>query len=104
MTDLEMRVRRGLGSDWNAGLSPWEGLMRPYESDREAFYLLACDGGRDGDEGTRPRAALAREEVPRPLAARARRVRAAVRGTYGVGQQDGGEAAAIKPRSGEPLP
>jgi len=92
MTDLEMRVRRGLGSDWNASLSPWEGLMRLYESDREAFYLLACDGVRDGDE------------VTRPLADLAQRVRAAVRSTYSVEHQDGSEDAAIKPRSGEPLP
>lgn len=91
MTDLEMRVRRGLGSDWNAGLSPWEGLMRLYESDSEAFYLLACDGVRDGDE------------VTRPLADLAQRVRAAVRSTYSVEQQDGSEDAAIKPHSGEPL-
>ena len=91
MTDLEMRVRRGLGSDWSAALSPWEGLMRLYEADREAFYLLACDGVRDGDE------------VIRPLAHLAQRVRAAVRGTYRVEQQAGSENAAIKPHSGEPL-
>jgi hypothetical protein len=65
--------------------------MRLYEADREAFYLLACDGVRDGDE------------VIRPLADLAQRVRAAVRGTYRVEQQDGSENAAIKPRSGEPL-
>lgn len=92
MTDLEMRVRRGLGSDWNAGLSQWEGLIRLYESDREAFYLLACDGVRDGDD------------VTRPLSDLAQRVRAAVRSTYSVEQQDGSEDAAIKPRSDEPLP
>jgi hypothetical protein len=92
MTDLEMRVRRGLGGDWNAGLSPWEGLMRLYESDAESFYLLACDGVRDGDE------------VIRPLADFAQRIRAAVRSTYSVEQHEGSEDAAIKPRSGESLP
>ena len=46
MTDLQMRVRRGLGSDWNAALSPWEGLMRLYESDREAFYHLVGNDPR----------------------------------------------------------
>jgi hypothetical protein len=92
MTDLELRIRRGLGNEWNAAVSPWEGLMRLYESDREAFYLLACDGIKDGDE------------VTRPLADLAQRVRATVRSTYSVEQQDGSEEAAIRPLSGEPLP
>jgi hypothetical protein len=91
MTDLETRVHIGLGSEWDSTRSPWEGLMRLYEADREAFYLLACDGVRDGDE------------VTRPLAEFAQRVRAAVRSTYRVHKQDGSENAAIKPLSGEPL-
>lgn len=81
MTDLDMRVRRGLGNDWNAALSPWEGLMRLYESDREAFYMLACDGVRDGDA------------ITRPLADLAKRVRAAVRATYSVLQLEESESS-----------
>ena len=52
MTNLETRVRKGLGSEWTPTHSSWEGLMRLYEADREAFYLLACDGLSDGDEVT----------------------------------------------------
>lgn len=91
MTDLGTRVRRGLGSEWDSTRSPWEGLMRLYEADREAFYLLACDGLSSGDE------------VTRPLADLARRVRSAVRCTYRVKQQGGSGTAVITPCSGEPL-
>lgn len=91
MTDLEMRVRRGLGNHASEALSPWEGLMRLYKVDREAFYLLACDCVHDGGE------------VIRPLANLAQRVRAAVRSTYRIELQDGSENATIKPRSGESL-
>ncbi len=92
MTDLQTRVHSGLGSDWDSAQSPWEGLMRLYEADREALYLLACDGlGGGGDEVTRPLADLARQ------------VRSAVRGTYRVEQHDGSGESVIKPRSGETL-
>lgn len=91
MMDLEMRVRSGLGSDWSEVLSPWEGLMRLYTADREAFYLLACDGIRDGDE------------VTRPLADLAQHVRSAVRSTYRIEQQEGSGNTIITPRFGEPL-
>ncbi len=91
MTDLETRVREGLGSDWTPAHSLWEGLMRLYEADREAFYLLACDGLSAGDE------------VTRPLADLAQRLRAAVRCTYVIEDQGSGGDGVIKPRLGEPL-
>jgi hypothetical protein len=43
MTDLSTRVRTALGSDWNCDRSAWEGLMRLFEVDADAFYLLACE-------------------------------------------------------------
>ena len=84
MTDLQSRVRSGLGGDWDSTHSPWEGLMRLYEADREAFYLLACDGLNDGGD-----------EVTRPMADLAREVRSAVRGTYRIEEN----ATAVKPSS-----
>lgn len=88
MTDLEARIQSGLGSDWDPTQSPWDGLTRLYEADREAFYLLACDGLSSGGD-----------EITRPLADLARQVHFAVRGTYRIEQNSGGEAV-IKPRSG----
>jgi len=92
MKDLQSRVRSGLGGDWHSALSPWEGLVRLYEADPEAFYLLACDGLADGgDEMTRPVADLAQE------------VRSAVRSTYRIEQQSGSRDAVIESGSGVPL-
>jgi hypothetical protein len=92
MTDLQTRVLRGLGSDWDSGNSLWEGLMRLYEADREAFYLLACEGLSDnGDELTQLLADLARQ------------VRSAVRGTYRFEQHGDSGETVIKPRSGASL-
>src|SRR4051812_10504482 len=92
MTDLGTRVRNGLGSDWDSARLPWEGLIRLYEADREAFYLLACDG-LQGDQ----------DEVTLPLAELAQKVRSAVRGTYRLEQGTDSRDAIIKPRSGELL-
>ena len=91
MTDLATRVRGGLGNDWNPTLSPWEGLMKLYEADREAFYLLAREGADESDE-----AMLLLVDL-------ARRVHAAVQGTYRIEQPGQDGLAAVKPRSGEPL-
>ena len=91
MTDLVTRVRKGLGSEWTPTHSSWAGLMRLYEADREAFYLLACDCLSDGDE------------VTRSLADLAQRVRAAVRSTYRIDLHDGSGNATIKTHSGETL-
>jgi hypothetical protein len=93
MTDLQKRVRSGLGSDWDPSRSRWEGLMRLFEADREAFYLLACEGlDADGDE------------VTRPLADLAGRVRSAVRGTFRVEHHGSDEVAVLIPRSGGTIP
>ncbi len=92
MKDLQSRVLSGLGADWDSTRSPWDGLMRLYEADREAFYLLACDGlSDDGDELSKPLADLAQE------------VRSAVRDTYRIEQQTGSGEAIIKTRSGASL-
>ncbi len=71
MTDLNARLHTALGGDWERTRSPWEGLMRLYEADREAFYLLACEGAASG---VAPSFA--------PLAELAQQVLAAVRGGY----------------------
>jgi hypothetical protein len=89
MKDLQSQVRSVLGGDWDSSHSPWEGLMRLYETDREVFYLLACGGLGDGVD-----------EVTRPLADLARQVRTAVRGTYRIDQASGNSEAVITPRSG----
>ncbi len=93
MTDLQTRVRSGLGSDWVSTRSPWEGLVRLYEVDREAFYLLACEDLEGGGD-----------ELTRPLADLAARVRSAVRGTFRMEQDSTSGEAVLKLRSGGSLP
>jgi len=78
MTDLLTRVREALGGEWQTGLSPWEGLIRLYEANREAFYLLALAGEQ------------ADPEIER-LGLLARRVRKAVRSSYRLTPPSGGE-------------
>ena len=73
MTDLQSRVQNGLGGDWDPTRSPWEGLMRLYAADREAFYLLACQGPGDGGH-----------DVTGPLADLAQALRSVVRRTYRI--------------------
>src|SRR5947199_202310 len=68
MTDLIARVHAALGSDWKASRSPWEGLIRLYEADSDAFYLLASDG-LSGEE----------DSLLQALAALARQVRLVIR-------------------------
>ncbi len=55
MTTLEQRVQAALG---NRKTSQWEDLIRLFERDSEAFYLLACDGA---DEPFQDLASLARD-------------------------------------------
>jgi hypothetical protein len=94
MTDLNARLRAALGQDWETTRSPWEGLMRLYEADREAFYLLACDGDR--------------AEVAssfRPLAELAQQVRAAVRGAYRLAPpSEEASGPAVQTSAGDSLP
>src|SRR5947208_579543 len=91
MTDLEKRVRSALGSAWDSSPSPWEGLMRLHEVDREAFYLVACDGLGDATDEALPLADLAGH------------VRSAVRSTYRIEPQGGSGDVVIKPPSGASL-
>src|SRR5205823_14715524 len=93
MTDLNARLRAALGRDWETTRSPWEGLMQLYEADREAFYLLACDGDR--------------AEVAssfRPLAELAQQVRAAVRGAYRLAPPSAVLGPAVQTSAGDSLP
>lgn len=95
MTDLTTRVRTALGGGWDADRSPWEGLVRLFEADADAFYLLACDGlepaqakgASDGSDDP----ALA------PLSNLARRVRKAVHGSYHLTPPDGGAGHVVTP-------
>jgi hypothetical protein len=93
MTDLNPRLRAALGGDWDTTRSPWEGLMKLYEVDREAFYLLACDG---------PGASLG--ATFRPLADLAQRTRAAVRATYRLVPGSRGTEPSVQTRVGDSLP
>jgi len=78
MTDLLTRVRKALGDQWQTSRSPWDGLIRLYEADREAFYLLACDGVQSDTEIER-------------LGLLARRVKKAVRSSFRLAVPTGGE-------------
>jgi hypothetical protein len=71
MTDLNVRVRTALGSEWSSDRPAWEGLLRLFEADADAFYLLACEelGGQE-------------DSLVHPLHAFARGVRAAIRVSY----------------------
>jgi hypothetical protein len=89
MTTLETRVRHALANNSAPGRSPWSGLMALFQSDREAFYLLACDGvSADADSGVRQLAELAQQ------------VRSIVRGTYQIVPGENGKPASIQSRSG----
>src|SRR5262245_44203578 len=91
--DLIARVRAALGADWDVGISVWAGLIRLYESDPEAFYLLACDGVEPPSD---PMVALAGfREVVVPLAALAQRIRKAVRASYRLAPPGGGEGSVV---------
>ena len=71
MKALEDRIQAALNE--GPGLSSWETLIRIFNADREAFYLLASEG-------------VASDAPPRlgELADLARRVRDAVRGSYEI--------------------
>jgi hypothetical protein len=71
MNAVEQRVVNALAGA--AGASHWESLMALFRADREAFYLLACDGvGAEAPAGLIELAELAR------------RIREAVRGSYQI--------------------
>ncbi len=91
MTDLLTRVREALGGEWQADRSPWEGLIRLYEADREAFYLLACEGEQENPKIER-------------LGLLARRVRKAVRSAYRLVPPSGGEGQVESMNDRLPVP
>jgi hypothetical protein len=84
MNAVEKRILEALRN--STGASLWESLIALFRADREAFYLLACDG-------------VSAEAPARlvELAELARRVRAAVRGSYQVDSTDDG-AYLVGPR------
>jgi hypothetical protein len=79
MTDLSTRVRTALGNEWEASRSPWEGLIRLYESDAEVFYLLAREGLEQADS------------LVEPLASLVQRIRTAIRASYRLVRTAGGD-------------
>lgn len=84
MSVVEERVLQALGDA--PGASLWESLLAIFRADREAFYLLACDGV----------SAVASARLVE-LADLARRVRDAVRGSYQIEPSDDG-AHLVGPR------
>src|SRR5712692_7939663 len=92
MTPIEQRVRHALENAGNLNLSPWAGLMALYRADREAFYLLACDGVSDEADATL-----------RALADLASRIRLVVRSTYQIEPGSSTSEALLHSRSGNTL-
>lgn len=77
ITNLNQRIAAALQAEECS--SPWAELMRLFAVDREAFYLLACDGaGPQTDSRTQQLAALAAH------------VRTAIAETYEFVARDGG--------------
>ena len=92
MTPIEQRVHNALEKTGNLNLSPWAGLLTLYRADREAFYLLACDGvGDDADAAVRALAELAN------------RIRFVVRSTYQIEPGGSTSEACLLSRSGDTL-
>lgn len=85
MNPVEQRILTALENV--AGASLWESLISLSRTDREAFYLLACDG-------------VSAEAPARlvELAELARRVREAVRGSYQIESSDDGSVHLVGPR------
>jgi hypothetical protein len=83
MNEIERRVLKALGE--TGGSSVWESLLALFKADREAFYLLACDG-------------VGGEAAPRlvELAELARRIRGAVRGSFEI-EHSGDSAHLVGP-------
>src|SRR5262249_19839527 len=89
---IESRTRRALGEVLTPSLSAWAGLMAIYHADREAFYLLACDGvGDDADSALRALADLAS------------RIRFVVRSTYQVEPGSSPSEAVLISRPGDAI-
>jgi hypothetical protein len=93
MTPIETRVRSALENTGGLNASPWAALMALHCADREAFYLLACDGVSDD------------ADVPvRALADLANQIRFVVRSTYQIEPGSTTSEALLISRSGDTLP
>jgi hypothetical protein len=93
VTDLTLRARTALGSDWNFDRSPWEGLMRLFEADADAFYLLACEEPA-GQE----------DSLVGPLNVLAVRVRKAIRASYRLVPPTNGDGEVVTASDRIPIP
>jgi|GEM_PF-2384115 len=93
MNPIEARVRSALERTGGLDLSPWPALMALYRSDREAFYLLACDGLSDNADAS-----------IRKLADLANQIRFVVRSTYQFEPGSSTSEAVLISRSGDTLP
>lgn len=91
MTTLEKRVSVVLEKGKVSPDALWQALIELFRRDREAFYLLACDG-----------VSRAAHTNIRKLADLARQVRNAIRRTYQVTSTENG--AAVELASGESIP
>jgi hypothetical protein len=92
MNPVETRVRSALAKTGSLSLAPWSALMALYRAEREAFYLLACDGVGDDTDAT-----------IRALADLASRIRFVVRSTYQFEPGDPAAEAVLISRSGDTL-
>ncbi len=92
MNPIEARVRSALGKTGIPSLEPWSALMALYGTDREAFYLLACEGVSDDADAT-----------VRNLADLAHRLRFVVRSTYQIEPGNTPSEAVLISRSGDTL-
>jgi hypothetical protein len=92
MNPIETRVRSALAKTGSLSLAPWPALMALYRTDREAFYLLACEGvGDDADATIRAQADVANQ------------VRFVVRSTYQIEPGGSPAEAVLISRSGDTL-
>ncbi len=90
MTPIEEWVRSALEKAGGLKLSPWAALMTLYRGDREAFYLLACDGVSDEADA-----------ILLTLADLANRIRFVVRSTYQIEPGSSTSEACLVSRSGD---
>lgn len=90
MNPIEVRVRSALQKAGGPSLEPWSALMALYGADREAFYLLACEGVSDDADAT-----------VRNLADVAHRIRFVVRSTYQIEPGNTPSEVVLISRSGD---
>jgi hypothetical protein len=82
MTDMHARVRKSIDSELLTGCSIWPALLKLYEDDREAFYMLAVSGYQQDPQIER-------------LGLLARRIRNAIRMSYSFSLPSSGDAQIV---------